>query len=323
METQKQVSQQSPRLIAGIDQVRTQTDTVEFNQGCYQKKLQRPLTSMSTLLDITMALRLRPSHDPLIYPSQVHLFIKTDTHVFDITPQVLEELRELLNSLSPATLKQQYGDGMASRVRQMKDSPAVSGIDPEQSHAAELLMDKLQLTSPLSSLLDSLGDLHSGYGGALHLSTFLYDDIDIPAISLGNVLKRSANDTLAKTDLSSLKSLNLIVCYGSVSPVDPLWRRTPYVAGSIDVSTEWFFSNELLPEFNDLEHKIKARILDINTKLGAGGDIQQAIATVADQLQTIREAASAIASVDSDIVKQIGSLQRQTDALDKKLVSKL
>ena len=88
--------------------------------------------------------------------------------------------------------------------------------------------------------------------------------------------------------------------------------------GQFDLTLEAVYHNELIDEFNDLEGKIKQRLLEMQQKLAADGPILQQLADAATNIMNLtRQLAQFDAALNDQKVQIQSLLNTETGVLSK------
>lgn len=191
----------------------------------------------------------------------------------DLTPEVLVLLREALDASDQAGLKKAYQVGMEYWLSTLIPSWGYSEV---QITAARQVVAKLLTVDRISTYLQQFGGPRTGetLSGSLYISNYLYTFIPVPAISLGQILSQK-----------SISLQNLQAPYFWVSHL--AGKKDTTVGGQADIMIQAIYHNELIDEFDDLEHKIKVRLVEIHEKLAPDGPIVQGILDTKDNIMRL------------------------------------
>jgi hypothetical protein len=235
-----------------------------------------------------------------------------EERTIDITSDLLTKLRSTLDSLDQANLRKRYKEGMDATASAL--IPIWRASETSIAAARQTIDGRLAV-QPLSSQLYSFGIRSAEtLGGAFALSNYLYTFIPLPPISLGYVLAQHG------IEIQSVAEPYVSVRHGNA----------PIMAGVINVLLEGLYHNELIDEFDRLEHQIKSRLLEIHQKLADDGPIVQNItltnnnvAALVRQLNdfeaAIQDQGLQIQSITRSNTSTVMTLGSRVDKLEKAL----
>lgn len=258
--------QVTPRL----EHVRTFPITVSFDVLAPQKQFRLLPCDGAQLLDVFISLNTGPSPLPLgsateyRYPEAVQIRIDfaqgEEKNSIDITSDLLNKMRSTLDSLDHSKLEQRYKAGMEGTASAL--IPIWRASEISIAAARQKIDDRLAVR-PLSAQLTTFGTRSAEtLGGALALSNYLYTFIPLQPVSLDALLSRRG------IEIQTVLEPCISITHG----------EAPVVGGVVNVLLEGVYHNELIDEFDRLEHQIKTRLLEIHQKLASDGPIVQGIA---------------------------------------------
>lgn len=222
-------------------------------------------------------------------------------------------MRAKLDTLDQHVLKAQYKralDAWLDLEGKLGGAYPANDLAGERAKAQQLLA-----TVPLSATLDRLGNRRAGWGGHLHIFNFLYTLIEIPPISLHELITRhnaaNAGAEIQREDIRTAM-FSLGPCRFFNAGWDP---RNPLPAGSLSCLIESHHHDPLEDRVTALEEKLAALqaqitgdLKAIRTALSSGGPIQTSLGNA------VRRAEEAIAEVGGCRV-ELDSQEQQLDAL--------
>src|SRR5207244_246866 len=107
---------------------------------------------------------------------------------------------------------------------------------------------------------------------------WLFSYIPIPPLSLATILAAIANPPYDVT-LGTHRRPRLIMSHG---PLQSIAHPEPRPAGAVRLTLEAVFHNPLEDELDELEHKIRVALFEIQKKFRAGSPLMQAITNIDD-----------------------------------------
>jgi Mg2+ and Co2+ transporter CorA len=239
------------------------------------------------------------------YPSNVRLGLifthSGQSHEIDFTSEYLQQVRESLDKLDQQLLRKMYKDGMEHALTAL--GPFWGYLQPADTKGQQQMEAQLAL-EPISTHLTAIGAVSENtLAGVLSLSNFINTFIPVPAVSLGALLRAKQFEIQEISDLC---------VWASHRP-----PQAPFVVGGqVDVTLQAIFHNELIDEFDDLEHKIKSRLLAIHETLSANGPILGQLAKTKDNLMRLYRQLSDLDAALQDQATQIDSLNSLAKRLD-------
>ncbi len=289
----------------GIDQVRSVSARIQFDQVHPRFRLFVPNADRGRMIDVLMSLNgcmnsyLQVSGVFFHFPNDVRLSLvgqlRSQAYSQDITSYVLQELRQQLNSGNEAVIRESYRAGMyrwtsylQERVAPFLDDSAVAQLKSDRTR-----IDSLAATQPASRLLTTLGDKTCGFRGGLHIFNYLYEYIPLQAISLTPFL---AQQSLTVSDLSSIA----LECEEEASNIADC-------SGAVAVCIESLIHNPLRDQLADLQKTISTSLDNIEVQLDLNGDIMQSLTNAHDQLLKLQNATE---SFERQLVSSLAELQQ-------------
>jgi hypothetical protein len=295
-----------------VEHVRLITTTVAFNLLSRTRKYRLQAVDEAILLDVAISFNTRceplvkgPALE-LLYPNNVRIgLVYRDGNAdkeLDLTDQILNKMRSFIDSANQSTIRDQLERGMRESLGALH---RVWGeTEQRKADAKERMQARLSASSP-SHLLTAFGErTPETLGGVLAFSNFLYDYVQIPAVSLQELI---ANESLT---FQQMENPVIMVSHG-VSDVTP-------IGGEVDLALECTYHNELVDEFDDLEHKIKARLLEIHETLSSDGPIIQGIIETKDSIMRFQRQLNAFGDKLQDQNMLVNSLLRAEASLEQK-----
>lgn len=274
-----------------MNHVRPVGDVLSFAALNYEHIVFLPSADSEQLLDVKLSFHSGPG-----MTSEGNLFGVgvDDVHVYlndrDFTPLIIADLQGKLDTLDQHELKTQYRralDAWLDLETKLADAYPTNDLAAERATAQQLLA-----TVPLSSTLNKLGDRRAGWGGRLHIFNFLYTVIEVPPISLNDLIT-SYNAANPGSEIPPEDIRTAIFSVGPCRLFTPHWDpRDPLPAGSLSYLIEGHYHDPLEDRVKALEQnlatlqaQITADLRTIRTALSPAGQIQTSIGNAVSKAQ--------------------------------------
>jgi len=210
----------------------------------------------------------------------------------EITKALIQELKFILDNYDDQSLlMKQYQTGMNSWIDLAKTMGLAYGRDVKVD---EQFRDQILQKDTLSETFTKLGNIKSGNYGYLHPINFLWNTIDLPPLSLLNIINRH-NKIRSTKKIDMFSAEKLTISNGPCRLYSSAWK-IPKIFGSVQIGVQLFYHNELLDRVVDLEGHLEeleqfisedlARILDAVDRDGPLSKILRASQATTHQLKT-------------------------------------
>jgi hypothetical protein len=289
------------------DFVRTIPISVNFQLFGPERRVPLGAADRGILLDLFLSINTCPTPllkggpNEITCPQDLKLgigyFADGNPTEVDLTEEVLAHLREALDASDQPGVKKAYRAGMDYFLSTLIP---VWNYSETQTSAVRDIAAALLTVDRVSTHLTQLGGPKIGetLGGALYVSNYLYTFIPVPPIPLGQLLEK--------------RNINLQKLQAPYFWISHL-KGQKTIGGQAEFLLQAAYHNELIDEFDDLEHKIKVRLLEIHEKLAADGPIVQGIVDAKDNIMRVTRQLKDFEAALADQKNQIRSLQ-STDA---------
>jgi hypothetical protein len=279
----------------GIDLTRTSSEDFTFSRNLCEEVVILMRPSMGDVIDIELELRARPEPregnfgTPAQSAEKVHLYLDANGAALDLTESFCRQLRGLLDKIPAEDLKRAY-ETAAGRWLDLAEKV---GIDytPEQIAADRARLQSLIQTTPLSALLQQLGDRTHGLRGNLHIINYLYRDIAPAPVSLRTCIRDAGGDF----DALLGQNPRLIISVGKLRWLDQTWSpQTTPPMGGMRIQIAWLSKNlladdvdKLKQDLETLANQVKTRLLNIHKLVAADGPIQTGLLAAKDSINKL------------------------------------
>jgi hypothetical protein len=288
----------------GIDQVRLQSGEVLFDQLHPVTRVDLINVDSGILEDVFIS--VRGNHNPYItvsgmpFRSPNNVIVRLiainphGTISVDITTDLLKGLRRSLELSDQRLSRESYKAAMNSWMTYAETRLAAI-YTPVQIAADRQLATELSQRTPLSSLLNQLGDRSVGTGGSLHIFNYLYGYVPLAPVSLKSLAGSHNVDLTSATFLVIEMEQPIRGGQGAIE-----------VSGAVDYTLSQIVHNPLREQLADLENAILPSIQDIEERLSAGGSIMQSIGNAQNQMVDLKKS---IESFEGKFASSLAELQ--------------
>ncbi|MEM6410165.1 MAG: hypothetical protein AAF683_01360 [Pseudomonadota bacterium] len=219
---------------------------------------------------------------------------------YEITDSVLSELVELLRVVPERTVREKYRVGVHKYTSFLD---AVGERVDERSNDLEFFETYLE-TNTYEDFLNNFGERTVGWGGNLHITSFLYRFIPVQPISLKDVWQRfvAANPDLNPPEsLAELPFVKLTLSHGPSPTIETIDGSEPWPSGRLNFHYEVSYKNPLEPRLRDIAKRIKQfnELLEIqrvnylepmkNESEEVLQDIEASSRTIVEEIRTVRQ----------------------------------
>lgn len=246
-------------------------------------------------------------------PNDIHFYIDGE----DITRSYIAVLKSLLDDEDQGRLRDGYEEGMNAWIDMLEKYGGGYSQDLARDRASR---DTLLAVSPFSTLVDQLGNSSAGRFGALHVTNFLWSQIDIPMISLAAVIDHFNEQQDAQ--LMELTTANrMTVSNGPCRLFVKNWNF-PRVFGSVRLQAEMQYHNSLAGEIDQLNDRleelnsfVEEALTAILDAVDSEGKISRQVRTAQTKTEKALEALEETAAELDSHKRQIASLRATADEL--------
>lgn len=276
-----------------------------FQPLVYEHHVVLPTPQREYLEDVNLMLAGHPTlqnSSNQTAPNDVHLYLDG----VDVTKAYIKTLQGVLNTINETVLYDQYRAAIEGWLKLARALGAAYGYDLARDEAAR---NQLLTVRPFSNLVDQLGNLSAGNAGYLHVFNFLHTLIDVPGVSLKDVIDE-ANKT--GTKLNALKVNRLTISNGPCRLFTDSWTP-PRSVGAVQLQAEMRYHDPLTDIAEGLKKRIEAveksleeGLNDIFDRLSSDGPIARAVAEAQDSVTTTN---SALTAVRGEIQSQNAQLE--------------
>ena len=322
-----------PTITPRVDHIRVLMANVEFSPYVFERIVSIPNLDGALLLDIGIRISCGPlvslDHKIALCPHDVHVILEFNSNgtpqSIDLTEALKFAIRRELDTLDQSVLQLQYRsalDQWLATIAALSKRRRRWHTRHVKTSVEKAVAEKLLSNVPLSGNLDLFGNRTAGLQGRLHISNFIYRQIDLKAVSLNSLISMSQSgnqpENAKNVSIGAFANPKIVCRHGAkgittIADIDD----EPVPAGVVDLSLECVYHNDLEDEFDDLEHKIKSRLLEIHKKLI--GDIQQDLANTQDELQDALDSLSKVTTFGVDFKAQLSSIEQNLQSIQSKV----
>jgi hypothetical protein len=241
-----------------------------------------------------------------IAPNDVHLYIDGQ----DITPSYIAVLKAILEEEDQDYLRKHYEQAMNAWIEMLEHLGGGYGEDTERDRISR---DNLLAVRPFSALIDQLGNVQTGRFGALHVTNFLWSQIDLPMVSLAAAIDHHNNRESVEA-INMTAASRLTVSNGPCRLFVEDWAF-PKVFGSVRLQAEMQYHNSLADEIDQLAAVLDELDTTVNASLTAILDAVDRGGEIASSIRRAQRTTEKGLNTLSDISEELKSHKRQIDGL--------
>ena len=245
--------------------------TAYFTPTEFEHVIEIPSVQQGVLEDVLLAFHGGISRTTMqgaaVAPSDVRLYFNEH----EITAVALQALRDTVAAADQNSLRTQYREALTDYLT-LNEKKAGDFHDGLPLAQLKTLAQALWSANPLAGLLDAFGSRAAAVGsvGHLHLFNFLYERIDLPPLSLAEILQKAGLLDPAK-DLSAFATHRLVFSLGPCRFDNSAWPVPPSpVGGSVSYRLACLYHDLVADRVKKLEDdvvEIKKDISDLDKRV--------------------------------------------------------
>ncbi len=232
--------------------------------------------------------------------------IQIHINELDITQDIKGILTKELNGVNSARFEEEYRIGLEKHY---VNYPTINETPESMREKGNEL-----LSQPLGNqFLVKIGDSSNGWEGNLDIVNFIYQHINIPPLSLKNVLDMFNHRNTTNHTLLSLKPIKIVFSSSILGNINSRAR------GILEFSVQVQGKNPLEDRVIKLENRVEIleqKVLKIENDIV---DIKTSISKIEDKIIKIKERISALETWKTEADKKISALEIWKIDVDKKI----
>lgn len=254
-----------------MDHIRTINERISFLPYNYEYTFFTPFVDRILVRDVVISTYGSPS---LAHPggrigvscNDIHLYIDG----IDFTKLFIDALKANIDKRNAADVKKEYAFALEKWLELEEKMGAAYGTQDIQKE--KQIVQQLLNTTPLSNVLNQLGDTKVGWGGNLHIINFLYNEIELEPVSLVKLVDK--HNTLNATQIDKQQIKRITFSSGPCRLFSNDWNPLDVPTGGLDCLFEIRYHNLLEDRVEKLEHQMETLQTEISNSLVA---IEEAI----------------------------------------------
>jgi hypothetical protein len=239
-------------------------NTVEFNSLLREHTILIPAYDFYNLQDIHLRFYLLPSFQPFLAGQELSPVKDIRLHINEIDYSVFlfSELASTVQKASINDVKAKYNVAATKWINYLA---SFGGSYPVNADAQKRILKQLLTVPSFDDQFVRNENKDYGYQNGLHILNFLYKDINLPNISLKNVLNlKQAKEKKASTDFTAFDYLKLTFSNGPAPSYEIIEDASKYQPrGRLYYSLVFIYNNP----FYDLLQIVANKILDVQQNM--------------------------------------------------------